>query len=324
MPSILRTVDDLVAEVRSQLDEESVDSVDTDEDILPALNRAQDYGFNILARHYEEPLLTTTTIQLTPGTQEYRIPEDCFEDRVERVEMDTGAGTYQEVVRISYRDISSYESAGRTAIPYYYCILGRRIRFVPAPDGIYSSRVWYLRTPERLVGVGGRIIGTDTGTGEIYLNSVSSSIGTGIEDLSGYVNVVDGQTGEVRGTLQLSGVDPDTGVLVVNGAATGSILGRQLTGDISTLDISEQDYICGVGGTCVPYFVQPLSNFMVQYAVAELTRKLGGDAGMEQSVLERFEKQVERTWVGRESTKRVRRRNGFWPRTTRRNWPTST
>ena len=50
------TTNDMLEQVRSLIDEDNTVSV-TDPDILNSLNRAQKFALNILARHYEEPLL---------------------------------------------------------------------------------------------------------------------------------------------------------------------------------------------------------------------------------------------------------------------------
>ena len=81
------TVDDLIDQVRSLLDEDNIESVSDSADIIPALNRAQDYASNILARHYEAPLLKKVEITTVSGQEEYFIPEDAMEERIERVEV---------------------------------------------------------------------------------------------------------------------------------------------------------------------------------------------------------------------------------------------
>ena len=57
MASQIIAVNDLIDEVRSMLDEDNRTSVSDTADILPALNRAQNYAANILSRHYESHYL---------------------------------------------------------------------------------------------------------------------------------------------------------------------------------------------------------------------------------------------------------------------------
>jgi hypothetical protein len=152
----IRTVADLMDEIRSQLDENNLEAIE-DKDILDAANRGQDYATNVLARQYPEPILSYTELDLTSTAQEYDIPEDTFEDRIEKIEINQG-GFYYDCQRISFRDITTYESQSRSNSPYYYCVIGRKLRFVPQPTGTYDARVWYLRQPDELVEPQGRIV----------------------------------------------------------------------------------------------------------------------------------------------------------------------
>lgn len=322
MARILYTVQNLVNEVRAQLDENNVDSVDTDSDILPSLNRGQDYGFDILARMYPEPILTHSILQLESNVAEYDIPETLFEDRLQKIEISipgvqpfvTGSGsTFREVQRVSYRDLSNYESASRTNVPYYYAIFGRKVRFVPTPTGIYNCRIWGLRNPEKLVLPQGRITVINTASNYLIVDQIGSSIVTEADQLGSYVNLVDGQTGDIKGTMQVLNVTGNK-VTFKSVPTRTDILSRTVTGAITALPVTVEldDYICGIDGTCVPYYGRPLSNFMIQFSVAEIVRKLGGASATEESVLQKFEQQVERTWVGREQQLRIKKRSQNW------------
>jgi len=80
----------------------------------------------------------------------------------------------------------------------------------------------------------------------------------------------------------------------------------------ASITVDQDDYICNVRGSCVVTFARPVTNFLIQYAVAEMTRKLGGPADMEERVLKKFEDQVEHSWVGREQKLRVNKRSRHW------------
>lgn len=323
MASLLYTVDNLVDEVRSLLDEQNVDSIDTDADILPALNRAQSYAFDILARKYQEPLLRNTTLTLVSNTAEYDIPENVFEDRIQKLEIVIPSGrppyraTYREIERVSYRDISELESATLTNVPSYYCIVGREIRLVPTPTGTYNARMWYIRNDEKLVAPQGRITVVNTGSNYVTVDSAGSSLTTEADQLGSYVNIIDGQTGEIRGTLQIQTLSNNR--LVFRTSPTrSSVLNRSVTGDLSSLTLEQDDYICSAVGTCVPYYSKPVSNFLIQFSVAALTRKLGEPDDREEAVLKQFEEQVSRTWVGREQSLRIKKKSRIWGLPTRR------
>ena len=324
MARILYTVQNIVDEIRAQLDEQNVDSVSTESDILPTINRAQDFAFDILATKYPEPILAYKFLPLVGNQAEYDIDNDVFEDRIQKIEMQIPSGSQQgftarEVQRISYRDVSNYESASRTNVPYYYAIYGRKIRFVPTPTGTYGCRVWFLRNPEELVLPQGRITAPVDPTSSNYLivDDVGSSLVTETDQLGSYVNVVDGQNGEIKCSLQIQSITGDR-IGFRSVPTRTEVLGRTITGDLSTTTIALDDYLAPIAGTCVPYFGRPVSNFIIQYAVAEITRKLGGDAATEEQVLEKFSKQVERVWTGRETTLRVKKRSQNWGVPTRR------
>jgi hypothetical protein len=123
MARILKTVDDLVSQVRSLLDEQNVDAISTETDLLPALNRAQDFAVDIYSRFYPEPYIKELSVDLTTA-QEYDIPEDAFEDRIIHMEVEV-QGTRREVQRIAFHDFSNYESSSSTNVPYYYAVYGR-------------------------------------------------------------------------------------------------------------------------------------------------------------------------------------------------------
>jgi hypothetical protein len=307
------TVDDIVAQVRSLLDEENVDTISDTEDILPALNRAQDYASSILARHYEEPLLAYTTLDLIAGQSEYDMPEDCFEERVERIEISANGSQYP-LTRVSYRDISALESPNRGDVPQYYCIINRSIRILSTPSGAYDARMWYLRTPETLVMSQGRIEVVNTGSNYVLLETVGESLTTESDSLGSYVNIIDGQTGQIKGTHQVQLIS-DNRVTLKTTPIRSTVLNRDVAGSIVNTGIEPDDYICLIQGTCVPQFAKPMTNFMIQYSVAELTRKLGnGSQELEDRILTKFEKQVESTWSGREQHLRVSKRNSNWIR----------
>jgi len=305
------------------MDEQNSDSLQDSQDILPALNRGQDYAWDIYSRHYPDPIVQHETLALSNGTAEYGIPENIFEERLLKVEIDNGRDSYYEVPRVAFNRLSQWESPSSLTVPHVYAIVGRKLRFAPAPTGTYNARIWTLRDVEQLVPVWGRVTKVGAGSGYLILSdNGNSELTTATDQLDSYFNVIDGQTGEIRGTFQAK--------TYVNGKVTiktiphrDTVIGRTVSTDLTDV-ASPDDYICDISGTCVPYFAKPTTNFLVEYAIAELRRKLGGSADMELHVLQSFEKQVEHTWVGREQSLRVKRRNGIWQggplRTSHRHW----
>lgn len=308
MSRMLYTTDELVSAVRSRLDEANRDSVDTDRDILPALNRGLEYAVDIYSRHYPDPFLRYTILTLDGATQEYDIPGDVYEDRIVRIEIKTSRNTYREVTRIMYRDAVNYETDGTTAIPYYYTVVGRKIHFIPGPSGTYPARLWYVKEPEPLVLQQGRITKVNVASSYCVVDSIGSQLSTESDALTNYVNIINGETGEVRGTLQIASIDGDR-VTFRSTVSRSTVIGLPVSTSLADLDVTEDDYLCIAEGTCIPYLGAPTSNFLIQYAVAEISRQLGVQSQEEEAVLEKFEKQVQKTWSGRETQIRVAKRS---------------
>jgi len=319
MPRVLYTVQNLLDEVRSQIDETNVDSV-TDEEILAALNRGQDYAFDVYARRYPEPILLPTTLTLTSGTQEYDIPEDVFEDRVLKLEIQVPAGpssTFIEVQQVSYRDMSLYESGSNTNVPLYFCLFSRKIRFSAATTGTYNARIWSLRAPEKLVKPQGRVTLINEAQNYLIVDAVGDSLTTESDQLGSYVNFVDGQSGEIKASRQIQTIGSDSKLTFRSTPTRSTVLNREIGGSIDPDPdeepfVEQDDYLAPIDGTCVPFYGRPTSNFLIEFAVAEIVRKLGGDAATENTVLEKFEKQIERTYAGRQQTLRIAKRSRVW------------
>ena len=334
MASQIITVDDMINDVRSMLDEDNKASVTDTGDILPALNRAQNYAANILARHYESPMLKWETVNLVAGQNEYDIPESAFEQRLEKVELQIN-GQFTPIKRLNYRDVTPFESTTAANVPYYYTVIGDRYRLIPNASSSYPLRIWYLEDPHQLVQVQGRINIVNTAGNYIIVDNIGDNLTTETDQLNSYVNIVDGQTGKRKASYQIQNLSGNTITFktipsrtnVLNTAIDTSMVPANLLVNQNTdnqgsdVSIQPDDFICVVRGSCVPFFKKPFTNFLIQYAVAEITRKLGGDDGQEQRVLKELEAQVERSWVGREVSLRVNKANETWNITNRKRRP---
>lgn len=320
MPRRLYTTQNLLDECRSQLDESNTDTVDDSKDLLPALNRALDYAGSILAKRYPDPFIKQSILPLVGGQNEYDIPEDCFEDRVLKVELNTN-NQFWEIRRLSFYDAGKFET-GTASVPEAYSIVGRKIRVLPSPTGSHSLRIWYFRQPEELVAPQGRITVVNTAGNYIVVDTAGADLSTESDTLESYVNIVDGQTGAIKFTGQIQSIDESRIMFRTTATrASATVLNRPVELTLPT-SIELDDWICSVRGTCVPEFSQPVSNFLIQYTVAEITRKLGGDAQTEDKILDKFEKQVGGTWSGRENTARIQNRSRALSRNSgRRKWP---
>lgn len=319
-------VDDLVSEIRYITDEQNVDAVTTDFDILPALNRAQEYAYAIYASKYPKPLLASSAVTLTAGTSSYDIPEDAFQDRLLGVEIASVVGAsgnlHSPLQEIDHKEVHEWESTTTTPIPDRYYIAGRQYHLVPAPSGAYNARIWYIREPERLVLSQGRVTSYSSGSRTITVDSLGTTLeGTDLTttstSLGSYVNIINGRTGKIRGTCQLSALSSTTAgsestLTFRSSPIRTSVMGRTVSGSIPS-DIAVDDYVCIVTGTCVLPFRSPTSNFITQYAAAEImASKTEGTDLNDQAILEKFERQLSRTWGGRPSTAKIRLTSRVW------------
>lgn len=299
------------------LDESNTDSVGTESDILPALNRGLDFACDILARRYPDPFVTPAELVLVNNQSDYEMPEDCFEDRILKIEIDTN-GTYQEVRRISFSDGTNYEGPGVSPIPSYYMVIGRNLRFIRTPSGTFNARIWYFRQPEQWVLPQGRITRISESGNYVIVDQVGSSLSTESDTLQSYINIIDAQTGIVKCSLQIQTIDDDK-LTFRTSPVRSSVVSRDIDSAIPST-VGLDDIVCSVIGTAVPYYGQPVANFVIESAVADITRKLGGDAQTAEQILNRFERQVATTFAGRETTARIKRRSSAWGTYQRRWW----
>lgn len=311
-------VDDLIAEVRSLIDEVNVDNISDEDDILPSLNRGQDHIASVLARRYEEPLLTQTVVTPTAGQELFDIPDDAFEGRIEKIEAFTGNSDYYEITRISFRDITNYEYPNYTSIPQYYAVIGKQFKILPAAGTSYQMRLWYLKDPQPLVKSQGQVSLVNPGGNYLITDEIGGDISTNMDNLNSYVNVIDGDTGDVRATLQVQTLD-DQRITFKSIPTRSTVLGLPVTGSFTAEDIRPDDYITTVHGSCISFFKKPLSNFLITFAATDIkVNKLGGDPGLLVQQLDAFEKQVEKLWAGQEQSFRVKRVNSHFGNRRRR------
>ncbi len=321
--ALLQTVDTLVEEVRALTNEINQDSLQTDRDILPALNRAQDHMMSILSTHYPEPFLVEHRFDAIGGRGVYEMPENTWSDMVTKVEMVDPANNYRyEVVRAKYRDTTKFRSQSRPHIPQYYTIVGRDVELIPAPTGVYDGVMWYVRAPEKMVLQQGRITLVDAPNNRIKVDSFTEDTETGIstetDNLRSWVNIVDGQSGEIKATCQIKNLS-GTQDIEFKSNTDDTILNRTVTKDLTTvvdadgnLIINKNDYICAVDGTCVGYFLQPSRNFIISHAAADCARALGVPSDSMYRERDLLVKEVRAAWTGREASLRRKNNSPHW------------
>lgn len=298
------TTNNLIEDCRSLLDEQNQESIDDEDDILPALNRGQDLAANILARHYESPLLAYVAVTLNSSDQEYDIPEDAFEQRIEKVEININ-GSYSECRRVSYRDATALESTASASIPLFYSEVGLKYRLFPKPTGSYAARVWYLKDPAPLAKEQGTITSINSGSNYIVVSDLGSDLTTTNDSFNSYVSFIDGQTGKIKGACQIQTISGSR-ITFKTSATRSTVLNQTISNSIPST-VEQDDLICVVGSTCVPLLKKPFSQYMIDFAVSELLNiKLGIPSDLAEQRTKQLEKIVEKSWVGREQYLRVK------------------
>ena len=318
-------VDDMIAEVRSLVDEFNENQVGSATDILPSLNRAQERAVKVLSRVYPDPIMNMLDIA-GPNTREIAMLENVSEDKIVRIEwISSGVNSVPvECQRVGIRLLSQYEH-GMTAVdrPECYAIYGRMIRFNGIPNGRSALRIWYIREIDPLVQAYARITDFNLTAQTLYIGEVSDTFDPAGSITQGdwirCFNVVDGQTGEIRGSFEASGYVLGSDTLTINLTPTRTtVLNRAISDSLADITFGVDDYICPIRGTCVQYFMDALHAFCIQYSVAELKRKLGYAYDADQTLVADFEGELKKTSMGRSMGLRVTQNNPNWLRGSQR------
>lgn len=312
-----QSVNDLIDQLRAQLDESNPDNI-TDAQLLQTLNRAQRSATNIVARKYESLFWSSTTTTTVGGQQEYDIPTDAFGRRVELVEIVVN-GTSYECRRISNQQRTNYDSLTQSAYPQYYTLKKNKIELFPVPSSGVTVRIHYTKRPEQLVVTQGRITAFDSSDNYVIVDTLGDDIAVSTDGFVAYVNVVDYLTGEVKGTVQVAAIDTDLNQVTFksSGLTRSTVLGRTVSTSLPT-DIAVDDYICLVTGSCVSELDEAYNDYILQFSVVEIRRRLGEPLNDELAALNAIEDELKRIWSGRESSLRVRKSNNHYNNMIRR------
>lgn len=306
----------LIREIRDLVDETNTSAV-TDDEIVASLNRASDRVADILAKHYNAPLLTSL-VQATGSTAALAIPEDALEQRVQKMEFRPQGGSWTQLLEVSVDVIHNYEQTIQSSrsYPQYYYIVGQEVVLLPGPAIAGQLRMWYLRDPAPLVKELGRITVRSApggGTPYVVLDEVEADapLSAQGDELESFVNLVDKDSGRIKATLQVQALD-DTRVTFRTVPTRSVVQGLTVVSSLPA-DLEVDDYACPVQGTCVPLFKKPASNYLVQYAAADVSvNKLGGDPGILLAQVSKMEEDVSRTYAGRPNKTRVKNRSNSW------------
>ncbi len=308
------TTAELVRQVRSQIQETNEKGSVTPETVLDALNRGLDFGWDVLARNYAAPVLARSEEYTLDSEGRLELPDGMFEDRLLKLDLELGGTTY-EIEAISHRDVTSLSGSGMGGTPVAYTLMGRTIQVWPAKSAKGSKvRMWYLKEIPPIVEQLGRITSftaadaDNSANATIVLDNASKLSVSG--DFAKYINFINFETGEIRGSAQVQSIDGNEVTLKLI-PTRNTVLGQPVGNDIP-LGLEIDDFVCNITGSCVMYFSKPLSNMVIQFAVSEIRRSLGYDVGVEERKLKELANQVNYTFSSRPNYKRVKRKNRVW------------
>ena len=163
----------------------------------------------------------------------------------------------------------------------------------------------------------GRVSQVNLVNNYVVVEDLGDALSSSQDSLASFVNIVDGETGEIKQSLQIGSIVGSRLTFRTSPTRT-SVLNRDIDSAIDA-SVSADDYVNVIKGTCVPFFAFPIYNFIVQYAANEMNRKLKNESITDQEVIKKFEEQVRRSWAGREMTMRVKMRSSNWtPKRARR------
>lgn len=319
------TVDELIQQVRFSIQEANTSQV-SDQVILDKLNKAKNYAYDKMAKHYPDPLIDF--VDITTSDLELDIPETAFQDRVLKVEyFEPSSGRYLLIKRTTYRKLGDFSINSPRQYPDVWATYKRKIRFA-SPYTERTIRIWFIKDIGKLVKQQGRVdsivpsVPADpeaippTAAERPYITVDQIGPDLSVSDTyKKYVSVIDSSTGELKVSLQLESLD-NPQIIFKESPTRDTVLNVPVSGE-EVLDAEDpvielDDYICELGGTCVVYFEEPMINFMMQYATNEIREDLGTIKSGQDGKLRKFEEDIIDTKAGRETTRRRQNTSALW------------
>lgn len=303
-------VSELILAVRDGIDEDDTADV-SDAKILRALNRAQLKLARLAVRKYP-PLFSREHTESGVSTQAVAIPETSYAFTVNEVSVrPAGTQTWMPCHRAPAAQLIGLDNETTTSTPAYWDQQGADIKLYPTPANT-DVRIRYQVKPLDLVVEQARITSVSGQT--VYLDAIGADLTTSIAQLKAFVNLVDGTTGAVKGTMQVSAVPSSIASPLQFKASSldrATVFGQTVDTVLAT-DVEADDYVCIANGTCVPNLLSDYSDYLVLAAVVELRRAAGEDTTAEVAQLRELEDDVRAMWAGRAAGLRVARKSPYW------------
>ncbi len=311
MPGTLTTAD-LLEGVRDGIDESNTDDV-SDSDILASLNRGQRRAANVLAKAYEDFFAYSVDVTST-GSDTFAIPEDAFGRRIEAINVIQGSNEYP-LRRVKFRDLHKYTSSAVVSLPSVYALQNRDYVVKPIPSSGVVLRVWYNRAPETLVLPQGRVTAISIPSTYTLVDALGADLTTSTDNLGAFLNVVDAQTGEIKVSLQTLALATATKKVSfkTSGLTYATVYNRTISLAIPAT-VDPGDFLCGIQGTCVPDLPDACIDYLTQYAITEIRRRMGESVQDDAAMLKELQDELRSQWAGRESSNRVTNKASYWTR----------
>lgn len=306
------TTTDMIGDVRVRIDEDNVKSA-TNDAILRMLSQGVERALRKAVRLHPDGLISHAALTLVANQAEYLIPEYVYEDYILRIEVDFGDGNFSEVEQRDFGNAIAFEGANPVEAPLVWRQSGQHIEFVPAPTGTYNARFWYVEDIPPLVLPEGRVTKVNNTGNYCFLDwGEETTIDTTSDSNESYVSIIDGQTGRIKGSLQVNAIE-DAKVTFRPVPVESAVLNKPISGLTTEVSLEKNDYLCNVSGTCMPLMKKTIYQYAVQYAVTMLMPKASGNYEVELAILGEFEKDLGSSlWGGRRKTVRIRDKARAW------------
>lgn len=97
----------------------------------------------------DQRFLSSTTVTTESGVTEYDLPADF--DHLISIDLSANGGkTWLTAYEMHERAALTDPSTGSISQPMFYRLRGSSIEYLPSPNGVYTSTLWYVPTPTQL------------------------------------------------------------------------------------------------------------------------------------------------------------------------------
>lgn len=311
------TIQDMIDQLRSVIEEENTAQIKDDRDLLPLINNAHKKAFEILAQIYPEPIMTFQTFDVS--SQVWTLPENIYQDKVIlMVWVDGNDMRIVECKKSSPMKFIEKQQNVCAGYPTSYIVAGRKIKFSsPPPAGRLT--VFYLtelNTLVRPIAVIDELEGTD----KLYFSELDAEYSPSADRLDGYLNVIDGQTGLIKASVQVKTLGTDY-IEIREIPDRTRVLNRNISTNLTTLvddfgealTIEADDYLCAITGTCVIPYMSMVESYIRQDCIAALKRNQGFAYDVDQQLVAQFRSDMQKAAnSSRDNPITIRRRNSCW------------